>query len=166
MIELGNADILPTFEIVALLTGRAEAAFMGILVTAAACGGETEISPAQILDFDEWAVGGRNVGRIVAFVAGQAGVLAFEQVSRFLVIEGFDVPLDEREVLAIVLGVAACALLAGTGGNVVGGVQALVGGKPGRNLGMTVQTLESCLPAELVATGAVRGAVEGLMRPR
>jgi predicted lysophospholipase L1 biosynthesis ABC-type transport system permease subunit len=78
------------------------------------------------------------VRRIVAFAAGQAGVLAFEYVSRFLVIEGFDVPLNQRKVLAIVLGVAACAFLAGASGNFVGGVQALMGGKPRRDLTVTV----------------------------
>src|SRR5579863_2068762 len=62
------------------------------------------------------------------------------------------------------LGVAARALLTGTGGNVVGGVQTFVGGKPGRNLGVTVVTIESRLPAKLVATGTIRGTVEGLMR--
>ncbi len=109
---------------------------------------------------------GGDAGRIVAFIAGQAGVLAFQQVSRFFVIEGFDVPLDQREILAVVLGVAAGAFLAGTGGNVIGGVQTPVGGKPGRDLGVTVQTLQRRLPAELVATGAVGGAVQRLVRPR
>ena len=96
---------------------------------------------------------------IVAFVTAQAGVLAFERVSRLLVIEGFDVPLDQRKVLAIVLGVAACAFLAGTGGNVVAGVQSLMGEKPRRDLTVTVQTFKGGCPAKLVATGAIRGAV-------
>jgi hypothetical protein len=166
VIELGNADLLPVFEIVALLTGRTKAALMGVLVTTAACGGETEIGPVQVLDLDGWAVGGRDARRIVAFVAGKAGVLAFEHVARFLMIEGLDIPLDQREVLAIVLRVAARALLAGVGRNVVGGVQAFVGGKPCRNLGMTVQTFQSRLPAKLVAAGTSCGTVEGLVRPR
>lgn len=165
VIELGNADLLPIFEIVALLTGRAEAAFVGILVTAGARGGETEIGTAKVLDFDGRTVGDRNMGRVVAFVAGQADVLAFEHVPGFLMIEGVDVPLDQREVLTIVLGVAASALLAGTDGNVVGGVETSVGGEPSRNLGVTVETLESRLPAELVTSGAVRGTIERLVWP-
>jgi hypothetical protein len=30
----------------------------------------------------------------VAFIAGQASMLAFKKVSRFFVIESFDIPLD------------------------------------------------------------------------
>ena len=46
------------------------------------------------------------------------------------------------------------------------GVQAFVGGKPGRNLGVTVEAFEGCLAAKLVATRTIRGAVEGLVRLR
>jgi len=51
-------------------------------------------------------------------------MLAFEKISSFLVIEGLNVPFDQREVLSIVFGVAAGAFLAGAGRNVVGSVQA------------------------------------------
>ena len=166
VIELCNADFLPVFEIVALLTGRAQPSFVGILVTAATCGREAEISSAQILDFDGRTVGGRDIGSIVALVTGQAGVLAFEGVPSFLVIEGLDIPLDQREVLAIVLRVAARAFLTGTGGNVVSSVQAFVGGEPSCDLGMAIEALEGRLPPEFVATGAVGSAVERLVRPR
>ena len=49
-------------------------------------------------------------------------MLAFQQVSRFFVIESLDVPLDQREVFPVVLRVASGAFLAGAGKNVVGGV--------------------------------------------
>jgi len=39
----------------------------------------------------------------MAFVTSQADVLALKHIPRFLVIEGFDVPLDQREVLTIML---------------------------------------------------------------
>ena len=49
---------------------------------------------------------------VMALVTGQPGMLTLEGVSRFFVIEALEIPLDQREVFAIVLGVAARALLA------------------------------------------------------
>ncbi len=109
---------------------------------------------------------GRDVRRVVAFIARQAGVLAFKQVAGLLVIESLGVPLDQREIFAIVFGVAAGAFLARSGWNVIGGVKTLVGGETGRDLGVTVQTFQGCLAAELVATGAVGRSVQGLVRAR
>ena len=139
---------------------------MLILVASDATGRQAEVSPVQIFDLDGRAFLRRDVRRVVALVARQAGVLAFEQISGVFVIEGLDVPLDQREVFSVVLGVAAGAFLAGAGRNVVGGVQALAGREPGRDLGVTVQTFQRRLPAELVATGAVGRSVQGLVRPR
>jgi hypothetical protein len=48
----------------------------------------------------------------VALVAIQSSVLALEYISRVLMVEGLDVPLDQGEVLAIVLGVTSGAFLA------------------------------------------------------
>ena len=39
-------------------------------------------------------------------------MLAFEGISCFFVIEALDIPLDQREIFAIVLGVTARAFLA------------------------------------------------------
>lgn len=102
----------------------------------------------------------------MAFAAFQSGVLALEQVTGFFVIEGLRVPFDEREFDAIVFGVAASALLAGSLGNVVGGVQSLVGGEAGGNLGVTLQTLERRLAAKLVASRTVCRSVQGFMCTR
>ena len=77
----------------------------------------------------------------MALVTGHTGVLAFKQISRFLVIERPDVPLDQREVFPVVLRVAAGAFLAGACGNIIGGVQALTRGKPRCNFRVTLQTL-------------------------
>jgi len=52
------------------------------------------------------------VRRIMALVTRQSGVLTLEGVSRLFVIEALDIPLDQREVFSVVLGVAARALLA------------------------------------------------------
>lgn len=50
--------------------------------------------------------------RVMALVTGQACMLAFESVSRFFVVEILEIPLDQREIFAVVLGVTARALLA------------------------------------------------------
>ena len=57
--------------------------------------------------------------RRVTAVAGQRLVLAFERVTGLLVVECFDVPLDEGKIHAVVLGMAACAILAGCGIEVI-----------------------------------------------
>ena len=46
-------------------------------------------------------------------------MLAFQQISRVFVIEGPDVPLDQRKVFAVVLRMTPGALLAGADRNVV-----------------------------------------------
>ncbi len=74
--------------------------------------GEPEEGAIQIFRLDRSAFLWRDVGRIVTFVASETGVLAFQKIAGFLVIERLRIPLDEREILAIVLGVASGALLA------------------------------------------------------
>ena len=127
---LADIDRLPVHKIVALQAVRSEAAFVLIFVAGNATRRQTKIGSARILDFDRRAFLGRDVGRVMAFVACQTSVLAFEQVSRFLVIERLDVPFDQREIFAIVFRVTARALLAGTGRNVVSRMQSLAGVEP------------------------------------
>ena len=91
-------------------------------------------------------------------------MLAFQHISRFFVIEGLDVPLDQRKVFPVVLRVASSAFLAGTGWDVIGSVQPLPRGEPCGNLGVTIQTFQRRLPAKLVATGAISRPVERLVR--
>ncbi len=100
----------------------------------------------------------------MALVAGKSGVFAFEHVSGFLVVERLGVPFNEREVFAVVFGVAAGALLARAGGNVIRGMQSLVGIEALGDFGVALQAFEGGLSAELVTTGAVRRSVEGLVR--
>lgn len=102
----------------------------------------------------------------MALVAVQTDVLALEHVAGFLVIESFDVPLDQRKVESVVIGVAAGALLTGTRRDVVRGVQTPVRRQPHRNLGVTLHTLQFGLATELVALGAICGTVEELVRAR
>lgn len=93
-------------------------------------------------------------------------MLAFEHISGLVVVELLDVPLNQRKIFAVVLGVAFGALLAGAGGDVIGGVQSALGGKTTGDFGMTFQALERRLPAELVAAGTVCGSAQRLVRPR
>lgn len=157
-------SILPVDEVVALDAILAEAAFVKILVACSAGLRDPEESLAEILHLDGGALGrGNFVGR-VALVAGEASVLAFEHVARFFVIELVGVPLDEREIQPIVIGMAANALLAGAGRNVIRGVQSALGGDARADVGVATNAFEFWLPAaDFVAVGAVGSTVEVLM---
>lgn len=126
--------------------------------------GKSQVGTAQVLDFDGGALLRENPRRCVAAIAGQPEVLAFQNVSCLLVIEGFDVPLDEGEIFAVVVGVTTGALLAGPGRDVIGSVQAPVSVQPGGDLGVAFQALERRLAAEFVATAAVGVSVQKLVR--
>jgi len=81
------------------------------------------------------------------------------------VVEGLDVPLDEREIFAVVLGVTPGALLTGIGGDVVGCVQAAARAEAGGDFGVTRDALEDGVSAKGMATGAVGSSIESLMGP-
>ncbi len=100
----------------------------------------------------------------MALVARKASVLAFQRVSGFFVIERLGVPLDQREIFAIVLGVTSSALLTRSWRDVVGRMQAPVRRQTTGNFCMALETLQRSLAAELMATSAVRGSVQRLVR--
>ena len=127
VIELGLAgladiDGLPVHEIVALQAVWTEASLVLVFVATDATGRQPQVSPARILDLDRRAFLGCNAGGVVTLITRQPCMLAFQQISRFFVIESLDVPLDQREVFPVVLRVAPGAFLAGSGRNVVRGV--------------------------------------------
>ena len=159
VIELPDVDRLPVFEVVARLASLAQTPVVRVLVAGGTGGRQAEISTAEVFDLNGRAFCGWNSCRRVATIATQPRMLAFENVSRLFVIEGLDVPLDEREVFAVVLGMAACALLARAWRDVVGCVQSFASDETACDLGMAVQALQSGLSAKLVASGAVRGSV-------
>src|SRR5579862_1518006 len=164
VIELARR-ILPIDEVVALDAIRAEPAFVEILVARRAGLRDPEKRLTEILHLDRGALGSGNLIGRVALIAGEAGVFALEQVARFFVIELIGVPFDKREVHAIVIGVAAYAFLAGTSGYVIGSVQSALGGDPRADVGVAADAAELRLTAaDLVAVGAVGGAVECLVR--
>ena len=93
-------------------------------------------------------------------------MFTFQSVAGLLVIEDLRIPLNKWEVLAVMIGVAAYALLAGPGGDVIRPVQTALGGDARTNVGMTPDASKFRLaPTDLVAVGAVHGAVEKLMLP-
>lgn len=93
-------------------------------------------------------------------------MLALEGVAGLLVIEGREVPLDQRKIFPVMLRVAAGALLTGPGLNVVRSMQAFVCGDPRGNFCMARQTAERRLATrELMARRAIRGAGQELMGP-
>jgi len=157
---LADIDRLPVHKIVALQTVRSEAAFVLIFVAGNTTRRQTKIGSARVFNFDRLALLGSDAGRVMAFDTCYASMLSIEQVSRFLVIERFDVPFDQREIFAIVFRVTARALLAGTGRNVVGCMQSLAAVEPHSDFGVAIQALERSLSTELVATGAVGWSVE------
>ena len=165
VIELPGG-VFPVDEIMALQTILTESAFVEIFVTSYASLRDPEEGLAQILHLDAGALGCGNLFREVALVARQSGVFAFQQVACFLVIElvRARIPLDQREIRAVVIGVASSALLARAGRNVIRAVQSAFRSNPRTNVGVTADAFELRLTTpNLVAICTVHCTVEELM---
>jgi hypothetical protein len=166
MVEL-SGSIFPVDEVMALQAILSQSPFVKVFVASHAFLRNPQEGFAQVLLLYVGALGGGNFLGQVTFIAGQAGVFAFQQVSGFFMIELVRIPLDQRKIHAVVIGVAAHAFLAGAGGNVIGTVQAAFGRDSRANIGVTANAFELRLAAsDFVAIGAVQGAVEKLMLPR
>lgn len=166
MVKL-SGSIFPVDEIVALQAILSEPSVVKVFVAGHARLRNPQEGLAEVLHLYIRALGSRDAIGKMALVAGQAGVFAFQQVSGFLVIELVRIPLDQRKIRAVVIGVAAHAFLAGAGRNVVGTVQPAFRGDSRANIGVTADALELRLTAaELVAIGAVGGPIQKLMWPR
>jgi len=166
VIELAGR-IFPIDEVVALQTFLPESPFVEILVTRYARLRNTQESLAEI-----FLLNVRPLGRWYAFgkmtlVAGEPGVLAFQQVAGFFVVELIRVPFDQREIRAIVVGMAAHALLAGACGNVIRAMQPALFRHPRSDIGVTADALELRLTAaKLVTFGAVNRSIQELVLTR
>jgi hypothetical protein len=143
---------------VALQTILAQPSFVLILMTSHATCGNAEERLIRIVDFDRLAFGLRDVLGTMAAVAGQARVFALERVSGLLVVEGAEVPLDERKVLPVMLRVATNAFLARAWTQVVRSVQALPCGDTISNFGVTSHAFKRGLTSQLVTGGAIAGS--------
>lgn len=165
MIELPDIEAFPVSVVVALQTVLPKPSFVVVLMACGASLREAKESPIEILDFDGGTIGLRHMVSAMASIAREAYVFSFQCVTGQLVIEGLGIPLDQRKVLAVVIGVAARTLLTGTGLDVVGGMQAFVGTDTGSYLGVAVETLERWLSCRQPMTGrAIRSSVKRLMR--
>lgn len=165
VVKLGGVDRFPIREVVALCAILSKPAFVSILVTGSTRRGDAQERVVQV-DLDRRALRSRYVARRVTLAAEQAGMLPLERVACLPVIKTFRVPLDDRKVLAVVLGVAGYALLARSGSQVVGRVQSFVRRQARPDLGVALQALERGLAPKFVACRAVGGAVQRLMRTR
>jgi hypothetical protein len=157
VIELTDVDLLPVDEVVTGLTIGTETSFVLIFVAGGTRSRYAQVRAVEILFFNRGAILRQNVGWHVALVASQPRVFAFEDVSGFLVIEGLDVPFDERKIHSVVLGMAAGTFLARSWRNVVSGVQSFMCREAISDLGMALQAFQRGLAAKLVTTGAVGG---------
>ena len=158
--------IFPIDEVVTLNAVLTEPAFVEILVASRARFGNPEKGFAQVLGLDVGALGRRNPLGEMAFVAGKSRMFALEEISGFFVVEFVRIPLDEREVGSVVIRVATDALLAGTGRDVIRGVQSALGRHASADIGVASKAAKLRLAAtNLVAVRAVRCAVKNLMLP-
>src|SRR5438477_7008938 len=103
----------------------------------------------------------------MTLVTGQACMLPLQEITSFLVIELIRIPLNERKIGAVMVGMAAHTFLAGTGRDAIRAVQPPLGRNPRSDVGVTTDAFELGLPAtDLVAVRAVHSAIEILMLPR
>jgi len=166
---LGVVEIfggLPALDVVALGALIAELALMGVGVARDARGSLTKEGFGQVLIFDEWLDGGNHVRGCVAFFASDTNVLAFQGVSGQTVIELFlgRFPVNQVEVLAIVLEVAADTVFAVGIVHLHTGMVAVLAGESFRNFLMTIEAFEGGgTRAELMAGIALRGPAQRLV---
>lgn len=166
VIELANRNRLPIGVVVALGTIHTQPPLMRILVASRAGLRNTQKAARQVLHLDRRALRGSDMLGSMASSASYPGVFAFENITGELVIEGLDVPFNERKILTVVLGVAAGAVVAGARRNVVGSVEPLARGKSGCNFSVAVEALQRGRGTELVTSRTVSCAVQRLVRPR
>lgn len=167
MVELADANGLPIVVVMALQAVRPQPAFVMVLMASRAGRRYAQVRLAQVFDLDGGAFSRRNVIGGMALVTSHARMFAFEHVAGLLVIEGLDVPLNQRKSLAVVVGVAVHAILTRIRLDVVGSMQAFVRCHPSSDLGMTRHAVKSRFAAgEYVAGRAVFRSAEGLVRPR
>lgn len=94
-------------------------------------------------------------------------MFALEPVAGLRVIEGFEIPLDERKIFSVVLRVALRAFQIRPQLDVIGGMQPSANRNTPRNFAVTIQTLECGLSGRKLVTGGALGhAADGLVRAR
>lgn len=167
VVEPPDADGFPIVVVVTLQTVGTKLPLVLVLMAGGATRGNSQKCLAEIFDLDGGALVLANMFRTVTLRTGQAGMLAFESVSGFPVIEGLDVPLNQAEAFAVMLGVASRALQACARSDVERSVQPFSGTDARSNFRVALQALECRFPGgNLVAGSAVGHATEGSMGAR
>ena len=167
VVELADADGFPVVLVVTLQAVGTKLPLVLVLMTRGAARRNSQKRLTEIFDLDGGALALANMFRTVTLRTGQPCVLAFESVSGFPVIEGFDVPLNQDEVFAVMLGVAGRAFQACARSDVEGSVQPFSGADARSNFRMALQALECRFSGgNLVAGSAVGHTTEGAMRAR
>lgn len=124
VIELPGG-IFPVGAVMTLRAFCAQATVVRVLVAGCTGRAQSEKGPAQIPDPDRRSPRGRNVLRRVTEIAAKSRVLALQYIASLFVIKVLGVPLDQLEVQAIVLRMAARAILARSSLHPISSVQPL-----------------------------------------
>jgi hypothetical protein len=149
---------LPIHEVVAGLAFISELALVWIFMASNAVLWQTEKRLRNILHLDERALIGNHVPGHVALLAENVGMLAFQLVARLQVIKLIlrRLPVDQVEVFAVVLQMAADAVPAVWMLHSQPGVVAMIGSKTLPYLFVTIEALEGWRAGpELMATRAL-----------
>jgi len=163
---LGGFSVLPIVYVVAFLTVLAKPSLVVVLMTDTAFGRRTEKRASSILSFQEPADLREHVRRRVAFFTFDAGMFAFQGITGQAMIELFLgwLPVNQREILAVVVQMAANALFAVGILHLEPRMVSAVFRKQTRDFFMTFQTFERrCAGTELMAAGALARATQRLM---
>src|SRR5581483_1163511 len=134
-------------------------------MAAHACGRGAKERLVQVFDFDQRASRAGDVLSSVAAIANQPTMFAFERIPSLAMVKRIAVPLDDRKVFPVMLGVAADALLTRARRDVIAGVQSRSRSQPGGDLVVAIKALEVRFPgSQTVACGAICRTVQRLVR--
>ena len=147
---------------VTLLAGGPQSPLVLVLMAGEAFLREAEVGAIQVLDLDRRFVCRGDVRSGMTLLATQRGMFSVQGPAGGAVIElrCRRLPADERKVDAVVFRMTLRAGLAGRTLRHQAEVQSPARGNPRCDLGVALQTFQRRLRADLVATGAVGGAIE------
>jgi len=167
MIE--GLDRLPAENVMAFLAVGAELAGVWIFVARQAGRVHSFEGPVEIANHDPFVVGHRDVFGIVTRSALQTGVAPFQDVSCLAVVKLIfgSVPLEDAEVLAVVLGMASRAIVVAFGTVNHASMHAFVRSHQRQNLAVAIHALELFPPrAERMTAGALERSIQRVMGSR
>lgn len=142
---------------------------MFVFVTADAGGGKAQPCAIEVFVLQYTARGGGNMLCVMAGSASDTDMPAVENISGFRMIESGRswLPVDHREVFAVVIGVAAGTGRALRSGLGISRVQSSMCFDLRGNFAVTIEAAKLRRAGRnLVAFGAVGGAAQGLVRTR